>query len=290
LTYLIALLASGIAYGAVLAIVALGFVLLYRSTGIVNFAHGAFVTLGTYVAVWAIKTVGMPTALGYVTAIALMFCVGVIIERTAFAPLRGRSPLVVVIATLAASIVIKGFISVWQGSKPKHLPSPVSGRVLTVAGAQIAVQRLVIIGVAAVLVAVMVLLFTRTSIGRQVRALAADAETAQLYGVRVRTVSILAFGTSAAMAALAVVLVAPVTAVDLNFGFGLLVSAFAAAVLGGFGSIGGVTVGALVIGLIQKLLGGYILTEYSAALPFIVMLIVIAIRPQGLIMLKRGRL
>lgn len=286
----VALTASGVAYGAVLAVVALGFLVLYKATGVVNFAHGDLITLGAYTAVWAISSLGLPSVPGYLLAIALMGLVGVVMERLAYAPLRSRPPTVVVIATLAAAIVIRGIIAVWQGSTPKALASPVGNRVVHLAGAAIAYQRLLIVGIAAVAVLVLVLVFQRTPFGRQVRALAADPEMAALTGVRTRAVAIGAFALSAMLAALAGVLVAPLGAVDLNFGFGLMVTAFAATVLGGFGSLGGVVLGALVIGLIQQLVGGYLLPGYAATLPAIVLFLVIAVRPAGLLNATRSRL
>ncbi|HVW82197.1 MAG TPA: branched-chain amino acid ABC transporter permease [Mycobacteriales bacterium] len=286
----IALLLSGVAYGAILALVALGFIVLYRATGVVNFAHGDLVTLGTYIAIWSIDSLKLPTVVGYAFAIVAMFGVGVVIERVAYAPLRARPPLVVVIATLAAAVVIEGVLAVWQGSSPKLLSSPVGNRVWSIDGADIAVQRVLIIGVAAVVIIGLMLVFARTSIGRQLRAIATDPETAQLYGVRTRLMSVLAFGTSAALATLAGILVAPLSAADLTFGFDLMVSAFAAAVLGGFGSFGGVALGALAVGLIQQLLGGYVFTGYSETLPFVVMFIVIAVRPSGLVSTTASRL
>jgi branched-chain amino acid transport system permease protein len=278
----IALLASGIAFGAIMALVATGFLVLYKATGVVNFAHGSLVSLGAYFAVWAITSLGVPTVLGYVVALALMFLVGVVLERLAYAPLRGRSHLVIVIATLAASVVIEAAISLWQGSTPELLKTPVGGATWHVAGADIAGQRILIVIVAAAAIAVLLLVFHRTAFGRQVRALAADPETAQLLGVRVRRVSVLAFGISSLLAGLAGILIAPLTAVDLTFGFNLMLTAFAAATLGGFGSLGGVIVGGLVIGLVQQLLGGYVFQNYADTLPFIFMFLIIAIRPHGL--------
>jgi branched-chain amino acid transport system permease protein len=286
----IALTASGVAYGAVLAVVALGFLVLYKATGVVNFAHGDLITLSAYLGVWAISTLGLPTVAGYLLAIVLMGLVGVLIERVAYAPLRNRPPMVVVIATLAAAIVIRGIIAIWQGSEPRTLPTPVGNRVLHIGGAAIAYQRILIVFVCALAIVVLLQVFQRTPFGRQVRALAAEPEMARLTGVRTRVVAMGAFALSSMLAGLAGILVAPLGAVDLNFGFGLMVTAFAAAVLGGFGSLGGVVVGALVIGLIQQLVGGYLLPDYAATFPAIVLFVVIAVRPEGLVNLTRSRL
>jgi branched-chain amino acid transport system permease protein len=286
----IALTAGGIALGAVLALVALGFLVLYKATGVINFAHGDLITLGAYIGVWTVTDLGLPTLPGYALTIVLMGLIGVLIERVAHAPLRKRPMMVVVIATLAAAIVIRGFISVWQGATPRALDSPVGGGALEIAGANIAYQRILILGVGAIAVIALLLVFQRTAFGRQVRALAADQETAQLMGVRTKYVAMAAFAMSAMLAGLAGLLVAPLGAVELNFGFGLMITAFAAAVLGGFGSLGGVVAGAMVIGLVQQLVGGYVLPDYAAMYPAIVLFIVIALRPQGLFDLSRSRL
>jgi branched-chain amino acid transport system permease protein len=286
----ISLLISGIALGAILALVAVGFLVLYLATGVINFAHGDLVTLGAYIAIWAISSIGIPIVLGYIVAVLLMFGIGVGLERVAHAPLRTRPPMVVVIATLAAAIVIEGILAAWQGAAPKLLPSPVGDNTWNIFGVPIAQQRILIIVVTAIVLGAVMIGYQKTSIGRQVRALASDPETAQLYGIRTGAISMLAFGLSAALATLAGVLVAPLSAADLTFGFNLMISGFAAAVLGGFGSIGGVVLGALAIGLIQQLVGGYIFTNYAETLPFVVMFVVIAVRPQGLAGFSRTRL
>lgn len=286
----VALAASGVAYGAVLALVALGFIVLHKATGIINFAHGDLVGLGAYLAVWATTDLGMPTVPAYVVALALMAVVGVAFERAVRGPLRGKPVLVVVIATLAVAIVIRGLIAVWQGSTPRVLATPVGARTVRIAGASVAQQRVMIVAVAAVVITLLVLLFGRTSFGRQVRALAADPEAAVLQGVRGTQVAMAAFALSAVLAGLAGILVAPLSVVDLNFGFSLMVTAFAVAVLGGFGSFGGVVLGALAIGLVQQLVGGYLWPGYADLLPYILMFAVIAVRPEGIVAVRSSRL
>ncbi|MFN8036485.1 MAG: branched-chain amino acid ABC transporter permease [Acidimicrobiia bacterium] len=286
----IGLAADGIAYGAILALVALGFLVLYKATGIINFAHGELITLGAYLAVWATGDLGLTPVPGYLVALALMAVIGVVLERIVRAPLRGKPMLVVVIATLAAAIVIRGLIALWQGSYPQALVSPVGLRVVHIGGAAVAQQRILIVVVAAVSIAGLMVLFGRTSFGRQVRALAADPDTAALQGVRRTYVAMAAFALSAVLAGLAGILVAPLSAVDLNFGFGLMVTAFAVAVIGGFGSFGGVVVGALMIGIVEKLVGGYFFPDYADLLPYVLMFVVIAVRPEGLVAVERSRL
>ena len=175
----IALLISGVAYGAILSLVALGFVLLYKATGVVNFAHGELMTLGAYLAYWFVVTHGVPTLLGYLLSVVALFCCGLLLERVAYAPLRSRPPIVVVISTLAAALVIQGGLAVWQGSTPKVLPSPLDGRVVDVLGASVAGQRLAVTVVTALVVVALLVVFRRTSFGRQMRALATDPRTAE---------------------------------------------------------------------------------------------------------------
>jgi branched-chain amino acid transport system permease protein len=284
----VALLASGLAEGAIAALAAVGFLLTYKATGVVNFAQGALITLGAYLAIWITQNSGMfgwgqlDLVPGYLVAILIMFVVGLVIERLAYAPLRGRSLEVVVIATLGASIVVSAFIGLWQGSTPKYLDSPVQGDVIHLFGANIEQQRVLVIGATAVVVVAIMLLFSRTQFGRQLRATAADRDTARLCGVPVNVLSMVAFGLSAALAGLAGVLLAPLGSVDINFGFNIMLLGFAAAVLGGFGSIGGVVAGGVAIGVVEQVLGGYVLRDYSDAFPFVLMLLVIALRPEGL--------
>jgi branched-chain amino acid transport system permease protein len=284
----VALLASGLAEGAIAALAAVGFLLTYKATGIVNFAQGALITLGAYLAIWITQNRGMfgwgqlDLVPGYLVTILIMFVVGLVIERLAYAPLRGRPLEVVVIATLGASIVVSAFIGLWQGSTPKYLDSPVQGKVIHLFGANIEQQRVLVIAATAVVVIAIMLLFSRTQFGRQLRATAADRDTARLCGVPVNALSMTAFGLSAALAGLAGVLLAPLGSVDINFGFNIMLLGFAAAVLGGFGSIGGVVAGGVAIGVVEQVLGGYVLRDYSNAFPFVLMLVVIALRPQGL--------
>lgn len=286
----VALLASGIATGAILAVVALGFVVLHKATGVVNFAHGDLVTLGAYVALWAGTDLGLGPVPAALLAVAALFGVGVVIERVAHAPLRKRPAMTVVVATLAAALVLRGLVALWQGSTPRSLPPLLGDGTVRIAGAPVAVQRIVIVAVVAVVLAGLAFTFTRTSAGRQVRALAADPEAAQLLGVRTRGASMLTFGLSAALAGLAGVLVAPLSAVDLGFGFGLMVTAFAGAVIGGFGNLGGVALGAAVIGIVQQVVGGYVLQGWAPALPYAVILVIVLLRPAGVLSTGGSRL
>ncbi|MGW5385728.1 branched-chain amino acid ABC transporter permease [Nocardia sp. NPDC003963] len=286
----VALAFSAAAYGAVLALAALGFLVLFKATGVVNFAHGDLITAGGYIALWFIGDLGSAPVVGYILAVISMGLIGMVLERVAYAPLRRRPHLTVLIATLAAALVIRALISLWQGSTPQRLPSPVDGTVVTVLGAPIAGQRILVIAVALVCIAAVIGLFGYSSYGRQLRALASDREAAELYGIRTGRISLAAWALSTALAALAGILVAPLSSLDLTFGFTIMLAAFAAAVLGGFGNLWGVLVGACLIGVIQYLIGGYVLQDYAGILPYVVMLAILALRPQGLLGRTAARL
>ncbi len=286
----VTLTASGLAYGAILALVALGFIVLYKATGIINFAHGDLMTLGAYLAIWGVEDLDLPVIIAYILALVLMAVLGVVMERAVRGPLQDKPVIVVVIATLAVAIVIRGLLALWQGSTPKVVPSPVGNKTVTIFGAAISQQRILIVVVATICITALILLFQRTSFGRQLRALAADPETAALMGVRGTYVAMAAFALSAVLAGLSGILVAPLSAVDLSFGFSFMVAAFAVAVIGGFGSFTGVVIGALVIGLVKQLIGGYLWPEYSDVVPYLLMFAVIVVRPEGLIAMKRSRL
>jgi branched-chain amino acid transport system permease protein len=279
-------MASGISKGAVVALAALGFLLTYKATGVVNFAQGSLISLGAYFAIWGTTRWGMPIIVACLFSMVCLFVIGVLIERVAYAPLRGRSVHVVVIATLGASTVLDTIMNLWFGAQPLRLASPVEGN-FTLFGASIAWQRVLVVAVTLVTVAALIWVFNRTRYGRQVRSVAADRDTARLYGVRVNLLSMTAFGLASALAALAGVLIGPLGSVDTSLGFIVMLGGFSAAILGGFGSLGGVVVGGMIIGFVEQVLAsydyfGWQAREYQSIYPFVLMLLVMAVKPNGL--------
>ena len=323
-TLFVALLGAGLAKGAVVSLAAIGFIMIMKATGIANFAQGDLITIGGFLGLWATSKVlpahdglGLSLGVGYLLVLAIMFVLGVVIERVAYAPLSKRTHdvHVVVIATLGVAIILRTLMAVWQGTEPRFLRSwfntgedldgflvfsngvlRINIGFLGINDAVISAQRVVIMVVTAVVVLLIMALFAKTSFGRQVRAIAADRETARLYGVKASRMSMLSFGISALLAGLAGIMIGPLGSFDLSLGFSYMLLGFAAAVLGGFGSIGGTVLGAIMIGLTEELFGGQMLPllveklggdpadalRYRSVLPFVLMLVVIAIRPQGL--------
>lgn len=278
----VALFFSGLTDGSITALAAVGLLVLYKATGIINFAHGDLITLGAYIGVWLTADHGWPYGLAVVGVAALMFAIGAAVDTVTVAPLRGRSVHVVVIATLGLALAIRSLIGNWQGNQPKRLESPLQSDTTDILGAAINHHRLMIIAVAAVLVGAIAVLFQRTGVGRQVRAVAADRDMARLLGVRAGALSMGAFGVSAALAGVCGALIAPLSTTELTLGFAVMLNAFAAMIIGGFGSVAGVAIAAFLIGMLERVVGGYVLTDYSSALPFVFMIAAIAIRPEGL--------
>lgn len=278
----VGLLASGVAQGAIAALIALGIVLLHQTTGVVNFAQGDLLTLGAYFGVWLVVDHGLAAVPAYLAGIALVFCVGVAMERIGYAPLRRQPILAVVISTFALALGLRSLVILWQGNDQKTLPSPFGGSVWHVAGAAIPYQSVLIVAVTGVVLAALMLLLRRSSIGRQVRALAADRETALLQGIRVTRLSVLMFGLSAALAGLGGVLVAPTLTVTPQLGFTLLLSSFAATVLGGFDRMGATVLAAFAIAIVQQMAAGYVSADYVEAYPYLILLIALVLRPSGL--------
>jgi branched-chain amino acid transport system permease protein len=283
----IAIFTSGLTQGSVYALIALGIVLLQNATGVINFAQGDLMTLGAYVGFWFVVQHHGSQILMYGVVIVLLFLAGVALERVGYAPLRKRDPLTIVISTFALGLAIRSALIVWQGSDALNLPSPFGNKTMSIFGASVPRQAILTIGVTIVVGLVLYLVFQRSAVGRQVRALAADRETAILQGIRVNRLSPLIFGLSAALAGIAGVLVAPVLSVSPALGFGLLLSAFAAVILGGE-RLGGVAFAAVFIALFQALATAYISPKFSDAYPFLVLVLVLAIRPQGLVRVVTG--
>lgn len=279
----IALAFSGFALGAIYTLVSLGILVIYKATGIVSVAQFGLVALGGYISYWGMHSLGLGLWPSYGLAVVALAGIGLVIERIAYAPLRRRPGDVVLLSTLAGGFVIVGLVLLWYGADARRLPSPFGYGSSTVFGAVLSHHSLFVIGTTAVAVAGLGLVFGRTQFGRQLRALAADRNTARLQGINVNRLSMVAFALASALAGLAGVLLAPFSALTPELGFTPMLLAFGAAIIGGFGRLSGVVAGALTLGLVEQFGGGYISSDMREAFPYIAILIVIALRPEGLL-------
>jgi len=286
------LMATGISTGALYALVALGIVVIYKSTQIVNFAHGEMFMLGGFFAYTFHVMLGWPYLLSLGLSVVLAFGLGILVDRVAFRPLMQRHNLVsVLLAMIGLSFVLKGIARELWGGKGDYLTFPplISPTPLSFGGIMVMSQQLVVLGAACAVMVLFALFFKFTRAGRFMQATADNPKAAKLVGLRTDRVYMYTFGVGAAVAAAAAVLMAPLTLLYPDIGFNLFIKAFAAAVLGGLTSIPGAVVGGFLIGIIEQLAAGYIHTSMQEVAAFIVIMVVLVFIPTGLFGQRRLR-
>jgi branched-chain amino acid transport system permease protein len=273
---------SGLTVGAVYALVALGFTLIYNASDVVNFAQGEFVMLGGMVTVFA-SAAGVPFPVAALIAVCAAVAVGLLLYWLAIAPARGASAVSIIIITIGASIFLKGAAQVVFDKQFHKLPPFSSDAPIDVLGASVQPQSLWVLGGTAVVVLVLYLFLERTLVGKAVLATSASRLAARLVGINTATIMSLAFGGSAAIGAIAGILVTPITLTSYDVGTTIALKGFAAAMLGGMGSPLGAVVGGLLLGLLETLGAGYISSTYKDGLAFITILVVLLAMPRGLL-------
>ncbi len=272
---------SGVTVGAVYALVALGFTIIYNASDVVNFAQGEFVMLGGMITVFA-HAAGLPLPLAAVVAIIVTAGIGVALNKLAIEPARGAPVVSLIIITIGASIFIKGVTQLVFDKQLHRFPAFSGDVPIRIMGATILPQSLWVIAGAILVFIALWLFFTRTLTGRAVLATSNNRLAAQLVGINTGWVMTLSFGLSAAIGALAGVLVTPITLTSYDVGIALALKGFAAAMLGGMGNPKGALVGGILLGLMEALTAGYISSQYKDAAAFVVILAVLFAMPQGL--------
>lgn len=278
---LLQFLFSGVTVGAVYALVALGFTLIYNASDVVNFAQGEFVMLGGMIT-WSAHAAGLPLPLAALIAIVLTAALGVAINKLAIEPARGAPVVSLIIITIGASIFIQGAAQLIFDKQIHTFPAFSGDDPIRIGGATILPQSLWVIGGALVVFVGLWLFFTRTILGRAVLATSNNRLAAQLVGINTNFVMTLSFALSAAIGALAGVLATPITLTAYSVGMGFALKGFAGAMLGGMGNPKGALAGGFLIGLIEALTAGYLSSQYKDAAAFIVILAVLLFMPQGL--------
>jgi branched-chain amino acid transport system permease protein len=272
---------SGLTVGAVYALVALGFTLIYNASDVVNFAQGEFVMLGGMITFFTYQA-GVPLPLAALLAIVATAAVGVALNKLAIEPARGAPVVSLIIITIGASIFIRGVAQIVFDKQLHRFPSFSGDEPIRIGGATLLPQSVwVMAGAVAVFVALW-LFFTRTLTGKAILATANNRVAAQLVGINTNYMMTLSFAVSAAIGALAGVLMTPITLTSYDLGVALALKGFAAAMLGGMGNPFGALVGGLLLGLLESLTAGYISSAYKDAAAFVVILAVLFFMPQGL--------
>jgi len=287
-------LINGLALGAVYALIALGYTMVYGILQLINFAHGEVYMLGAYL---AIIVLGVLTSLGltayslslslFITMLVSMaFCAlyGAAIERVAYRPLRNATKLAPLISAVGMSIILQNFVMLSQGKEYKNLPPLLPSQGFTILGANVSPVQIIILGTSIVLMAGLHFFIMKTRLGKAMRATSQDRVMAGLVGININQVISVTFMIGSGLAAVAGVLVTLYYGV-VHFFMGYLagIKAFTAAVLGGIGSIPGAMLGGFMLGLIENFGASYISSVYKDAFAFLVLIITLIIRPSGLL-------
>lgn len=276
------LLFTGLGIGAVYALVALGFVLIFRATNVVNFAQGEFSMVAAFMMVVFAVDLGLPYWLSFLMAIAGMALLGAVFNLTVYYPLRHRTFLPVIISTIGASIFLANTTLALYGPQPQVLAGWFETPGFLVGPVYLDSQYLLIIAVTALLVALQYWFFEHTLLGKKLQATSQDKEMASLLGIRVSAMIMITFVYSAVLGGIAGILVAPVLFVSIQMGSAIALKAFAATIIGGFGDVAGAIIGGLALGVIETFGAAYISVPYKDGFAFLVLVIFLIFRPQGI--------
>ncbi|HEV8078337.1 MAG TPA: branched-chain amino acid ABC transporter permease [Marinobacter sp.] len=272
---------TGITIGATYALIALGFTLIYNASHVINFAQGEFLMIGGMATV-SLMAMGVPMLLAIVLAVILAGVLGIALQRLAIAPAKGADVVTLIIITIGASIFIRGLAQLVWGKKYHVMPNFSSDEPIQIFGAVLNSQSLWVLGVGAVLVAVLVYFFTRTMTGKAILATSMNKDAARLVGIRTQMVLMLAFMVSALLGSIAGIVVAPITFTSYDIGIILGLKGFVAAAIGGLGSGVGAVVGGLALGVVEAMAAGYLSSDYKDAVAFSMILLVLFFMPRGL--------
>jgi branched-chain amino acid transport system permease protein len=276
------LVASGLALGSIYALLALSLVLINKATDIVNFAQGEMAMFGTFICFWLLTRTGLPLPVVLVLAVPIGALIGMATERLVMRPLQAAPQVNALIATIGLWMIFHHAAGWIWGYDPVRFPSLFSPDPLDLLGTRVAQNSLGIIGVSLVIVVLLYLFFEHTRTGIAMRAASMNARAAQLMGVNVGRVALTAWGLASAISVVSGFLIAPLTFLDFEMMFAVLLKAFAGAILGGFNSLPGAVVGCLVIGVVENLFAAYVSTAFKDAFAFAIIIAVLMVRPQGL--------
>jgi branched-chain amino acid transport system permease protein len=285
------LLLGGITTGALYALVAIGLVVVNKSTGIINFAQGELFMFCGFLA-WMIHVqFGLAYPLAFIGAVVGGFLLGIVTDRVAFRALAKTDVVGLVLATVGLAFVLRGAARMIWGGKGDYLSFPpiTSPEPVMIGDIMVVPQQMAALAGAIAIMLVFAAFFRFTRIGKIMRATADNARAATLVGISIQDVYTLAFGAGAAIAGAAAVLAAPLTLLYPDMGFAFFIKGFAAAVLGGLTSLSGAVVGGLLVGVIESMAGGYIDSSMMEVAPFLLIMIVLIICPTGLLSLYKTR-
>lgn len=272
---------SGLAVGCVYGLVALGFVLIFKATEVINFAQGEMMMLGAFVAFTLINIAHVPFVFAFLLTPIICAGIGILLERTVIRPLVGEPIVSIIMVTIGLSVVLRAFAGMIWSYDTLDFPHVFSEKAVKFMGIVVAPIYIWVIAITVTLVILLYVFFKFTTVGISLQASAQNPLSSLLMGVSVKRVYSITWAISAMVGAVAGILVAPITFLNCNMGL-LGLKAFPAAVIGGFNSIPGAIVGGLVIGVSENLAGGYLPLGFKDVFAYGVMLVVLMIRPEGI--------
>lgn len=278
------LIVSGLANGCVYGLIAMGFVLIYKATEAVNFAQGDFMMLGAFVCVGLTNAefMGLPFWVSAPVAILIMGVFGYLLDLVVLRRMFGQSQIAVIILTIALGFVLRFFAGLIWGHQPVSLQSPIAGRDVRFGGLVLGLDEIAVITVTVILTVVLYFYFNRTKLGVAMQASSQNQLAAYYMGIPVKRVHSLVWALAGMVAAVAGILFASKGAIDPSVGL-LGIKAFAAAVIGGFGSLPGALLGGLIVGLIEPFASRYIAAGYSQIMPYLLLFLILVFRPHGIL-------
>jgi branched-chain amino acid transport system permease protein len=279
---LLTLLAAGLANGSIYALIALGLVIIYKTQDMVQFAHGDLFMVGAYAGLISHVVLGFPYLLAFMFAVVFTACVGMLIERTMFRPLMDEPHLTLVMLTVGLSFVLKGIARLLYGDDIMAFPPILTNEPIVWLGLVLSSQSVAVVVATVFLTASLYLLFRFTTLGKQMRGAASNLLGARVVGVNIGRVYLTTWGLAAGIGAAAGFLAGPITLVYPEMGSKALIKGFAAAVLGGFGSIPGAVVGGFSVGIMELLCGLYISTAVMEVSSFAIIMLILIFLPRGL--------
>lgn len=275
-------LVSGLSTGAIYALIGIGFAIIYNSTEIINFAQGELVMLGGMFTLFFLNTLHLPLPLAIILAVASATACGVVFESLAIRPLKAPTPLALVIITIGGSILIRGLTMLIGGKDTHSIPAFSGSEPLLIGTATILPQHLWIFALTVLAITLNRLFFQYTITGKAMRACAGNRRAAGLVGIDVKKMVLYSFAISSALGSLAGIIVAPLTMTSYDVGIMLGLKGFCAAIIGGLSGGLGTVLGGLLLGVLESLGAGLISSGYKDAIAFIILLLILFIRPQGL--------
>ncbi|GAB4230872.1 MAG: branched-chain amino acid ABC transporter permease [Deltaproteobacteria bacterium] len=273
---------SGATVGSTYGLAALGFTVIFNTTGIINFAQGEFVMLGGMLAVFALRWGGVPLPAAVLLSVALVTAIGVAVDRGTIRPVRKGSPITLIIITIGVSILLRGGAMLLFGKDTFSLAAFSSGGPIHLGDATLLPQSLWVAGITVLTLLAMKLYFDRTLSGKAMLACACDRKAASLMGIHVESMVTLSFAVSALVGAVGGVILAPITLTSYDAGILLGLKGFAACILGGLGNPFGAVVGGVILGILESLGAGLLSSGYKDAVAFVILLALLFLRPSGL--------